>query len=305
MAGQESTSNGPGRAAEGAGRIKMLVVAGGGVCGIIPCAMLAATTPEELARIGVFGGTSVGGIIALHLATHGDGALAMEAFRSHVAGIFSRSLVNLVWPWSPKYSGDSADAAFREIFPGHVSDIPGKFVVPSLNFKEVRPVVFQNFDSSYEHFETWKIARATTAAPMYFPPFSENILIDGGILENLPVITTASMACKHLGLVPAQIDVFALGTGRHDEDLSRTLAKAESYTRLDWAKSLMPILTTGGNQMMSRLWGENMGFHSFRMFDPVVVDSAMDDLSVLDGIEEKCELYVGRFLKEWREFLME
>ncbi len=286
-------------------RIKMLVVAGGGVRGMIPCTLLAATSPEDIAKIDVFGGTSVGGVIALHLAMHGDGEAARSAFREHVEDIFSRSLVNFVWPWSPKYSGDSADAAFQDIFGCRVSDVPGKFVVPSLNFKEVRPVIFQNFDSSYSHFEVWKIARATTAAPMYFPPFSENILVDGGILENLPVITTASMACKHLGLIPAQIDVFALGTGRYDEDLSRTLSAVSSYSKLDWAKDLMPVLTTGGNQMMSRLWGENMGFHSFRMFDPITVDGAMDDVTMVPSIEEKCELYTGRFLKEWKEFLHE
>jgi hypothetical protein len=28
----------------------------------------------------------------------------------------------------------------------------------------------------------WKIARSTSSAPMFYPPFSENILIDGGIL---------------------------------------------------------------------------------------------------------------------------
>jgi len=70
--------------------------------------------------------------------------------------------------------------------------------------------------------KTWKIARSTSAAPMFYPPFSENILIDGGILENIPIITTASMICKYCGKKPSDLDVFVIGTGTTDKNLKRT-----------------------------------------------------------------------------------
>ena len=95
--------------------------------------------------------------------------------------------------------------------------------------------------------KTWKIARATSAAPMFYPPYSENILIDGGILENIPIITTASMVCKYYNMKPADLDVFAIGTGQTDKNLRRTKDEVSNYSKLDWAKNLLPIIITTGN----------------------------------------------------------
>ena len=55
----------------------------------------------------------------------------------------------------------------------------------------------------------------------------------------------------------------------------------------------MSIILTDGNEMMSKLWGENMGFNSFRIFNPVVIDGKMDDIDNINLIEEKCEIYYG------------
>jgi hypothetical protein len=47
-------------------------------------------------------------------------------------------------------------------------------------------------------------------------------LIDGGILENIPVITTAAMICKYLNKKPSDLDVFVIGTGMTDKNLKIT-----------------------------------------------------------------------------------
>jgi len=66
---------------------------------------------------------------------------------------------------------------------------------------------------------------------------------------------------------------------------------------LDWAKNLLPILITNGNEMMSELWGENMGFNYFKMFNPVIINGIMDNIDEINQIEEKCEIYRGQFVK--------
>jgi DNA mismatch repair protein MutS len=56
---------------------------------------------------------------------------------------------------------------------------------------------------------------------------------------------------------------------------------------LDWAKNLLPILITNGNEMMSELWGGNMGFNYFKMFNPVIINGIMDNIDEINQIEER------------------
>jgi patatin-like phospholipase/acyl hydrolase len=88
----------------------------------------------------------------------------------------------LINPFTSKYCVDNLEASLKKILPIKVSECQKNFVVPSFSLKSVSPVIFHNFDESYNHMKIWKIARSTSAAPMFYLPFSENILIDGGIL---------------------------------------------------------------------------------------------------------------------------
>lgn len=283
---------------------KVLVISGGGVYGAIPCCFLNTTHPKDFQKISVVGGTSVGGMVALHLSLYGNPQMANDEFFQNVGSFFQRGIRNRIDPFSPKYESDGVERKLKEMLVGTVADCKMRFVVPCLNFKTVEPVVFHNFDESYSHMELWKIARATSAAPTYFPPFSENILVDGGILENLPIMTTASVICKYWNARPSDLDVFAIGTGRMMPDGRKTLDAVSRYSKLDWARTLMPILTTKGNEMMSRLWGENMGFNSFTLFNPVAVSgNGIDGISEIDTIREKCEIYLGDFTQKWKRFL--
>ena len=283
--------------------MKILIISGGGVYGIIPCCLLDSVQKEDMARIDVIGGTSVGGILSLHLAKYGDPQLLKRDFKENMNRFFTTSLRNRLDPFTPKYTADGIESALKAILPGKVSDMDGKFVVPSFSFKRMSPVVFHNFTKQFSHMDAWKVARATSAAPLAFPPFSENIFIDGGILEKLPVITTASMVYQATGVPASELDVFAIGTGRVDQDLTRTKEEVESYSALGWAKNLMPILTTGGNELMSDFWGRNMGFKSFTHFNPIIIKGVMDDVSQVDTIEEMCELHLGDFRIAWEKFI--
>ena len=284
-------------------KIKVVVIAGGGVYGIIPCNFLRTLCPKSLEKIDVIGGTSVGGILALHLSSHGDTVKLYDDFKNNVSNFFVRKLDNLINPFSSKYNVDSLEQSLKKILTLKVSQCQKSFVVPSFSLRSVSPVIFHNFDESYHHMKIWKIARSTSAAPMFYPPFSENILIDGGILQNLPIITTASMICKYLNKKPSDLDILAIGTGQTDKNMTRTRKEVSHYSKLDWAKNLLPILITTGNEMMSELWGENMGFNYFKMFNPVIINGIMDNIDEINQIEQRCEIYRGQFLKVWQEFI--
>ena len=284
--------------------MKALIISGGGVYGIIPCRLMACVDSSSLSRIDVFGGTSVGGILSLHLAKYGDPERMYSDFKGNVDRFFSTTSLNKMNPFTPKYTAEGIESALQAILPGKVSECKSKFVVPSFSMKRMSPVIFHNFTAQFAHMDLWKIARATSAAPLIFPPFSENIFLDGGILEKMPVITTAAMAFQSAGIKASDIDVLAIGTGTVDHDLTRTREEVASYTKLGWAKSLMPILTTGGNELMSDFWARNMGFRSFTHFNPIIIKGVMDDVSQIGTIEEMCELHLGDFLEKWNAFIL-
>jgi len=283
--------------------MKLLVIGGGGIYGMVPASFLSCLTYHDMAKVDVFGGTSVGGILAMHLAVTGDPSSLAEDFRRCSGKFFSGSLLTRLNPFSAKYPEDGVESELKRMIPGAAGDCPRKFVALSFSMKSMEPVVFQNFDGTYSHIPMWKMARATSAAPTYFPPFSENILIDGGILENVPVMTAAATARIHTGRPYEEMDVLAIGTGRRPQNNGRKASAVRKYTRLNWLSALLPVLTTGGNTMMSELWGEAAGFASFRMFNPVYIDGIMDNVSEVDKIAEKCSLYMGEFRKAWDEFV--
>ena len=284
-------------------KLKIIVIAGGGIYGIIPCYFLKTLGEQGVNNIDIFGGTSVGGIISLHLANYLNPIKLYDDFKSNVSKFFTKEFINIFNPFTSKYSEKGIENSLKSIFTSKVCECQKNFVVPSFSLKSIEPVIFHNFDKSFDHMKLWKIARATSAAPIFFPPFSENILIDGGILENLPIITTASIVCKYFNKKPSDLDIFAIGTGKKDKNLTRTKQEVSKYTKLDWAKNLLPIIITGGNEMMSELWGKNMGFNYFKLFNPVIINGVMDNINDLSIVQEKCQLYKGCFLQQWQKFI--
>ena len=286
-------------------RIKILVISGGGIYGLIPCFFLKEINNEDLSKIDVIAGTSVGGILALYLASRMDAMSLFFDFKCAIPNIFKTSFWRKINPFSPKYSGKNIENSLRDMLPNTIEFCQMKFVVPCLGLKDEVPVVFHNFDETYNHIDIWKIGRATSAAPLYFPPFSENVLVDGGVLENIPIVTSSAMACKYLGAKISDIDIFVLGTGNLDINHKKTREKVSRYSVIEWANCLMPILATKGNEMMSKFWGRYLGFHSFEMFNPVSIDGKMDNIHSIESgkLEDKCELYVGDFKKQWHDFI--
>ena len=173
-------------------RLKVLVISGGGVFGMIPCHFLSIAGDSDPAKLDVIAGTSAGGILALCYASGRGTRETRKLFREAVPAIFKKSWLRRLLPGRSLYSSSGIESFLRQALPGKVRDCPRRFIVPSLNFRRKAPVIFHNFDGSYLDYELWKIGRSTSAAPIFFEPFSENILIDGGIIESASCIRCCS-----------------------------------------------------------------------------------------------------------------
>ena len=132
---------------------------------------------------------------------------------------------------------------------------------------------------------------------------TRSTLIDGGVIENIPVITTYTALRSQLGLEPKDIDMFVIGTGNDQELNNVTVKDIDKWSYIDWlTKFLIPYVTCS-NELTSVYWGAQMGFNSFCYYNPLKVKGSMDDPKIVPTLDIQCEEYVDDFKKEIDQFL--
>lgn len=132
----------------------------------------------------------------------------------------------------------------------------------------------------------------------------KSAITDGGIIENIPVITTYTTLKSLLGIDASDIDMLILGTG-DDYNISDNLTaeKVNDWNLVDWLfKFIIPYITEA-NETTSVNWGAQLGFNSFKYFNPLNVTGAMDDVDILPTLESQCEGIIDEFKQTITDFL--
>lgn len=130
-----------------------------------------------------------------------------------------------------------------------------------------------------------------------------SILVDGGVIENIPVITTYTTLRSELGIEPKDIDMFIIGTGDDYSCDPLTVDEMNNWTLLDWLfKFLIPYVTES-NELTSVYWGALFGFNSFCYYNPLKVTGEMDDPNILPVLKSQCDGIIDDFKSELYEFL--
>ncbi len=273
------------------GVVKVLAIDGGGARGIIPSVFIA----EIERRCGrpvheifdVVAGTSTGAFISL-LLTHaerpytGDEIVQLYVDRAH--DFFSRSLlwsIVSLGGWAlPKYTGRSTERTLRDVL-GETATLRGartEVVVPIYSLQQRYPrleylsraraalPVVPDFD-----FPIWKVARAATSAPGYFPgmellsvPEGEARRaihpVDGGIFANNPSIVGLTHAMQLLaerghvmqghGFATSDVRfvLVSLGTGYHDQPIPAW--KPHWWGMLTWGVHLLDVMSDAQDWMV-------------------------------------------------------
>lgn len=211
----------------------ILSIDGGGIRGIIPCKVLM-YIEEKFAQHGIaladlfdlMAGTSTGGILACGLnIKNEDGRPRYKAadlidLYSGKEGsrIFSQAGIGPLkpirsWFFRSKFPSLNIEEILQEKFgDAKLSDAITDLLITSYNIQQKTPFYFKSSEAKtkpeIEDFPMWKVARATSAAPTYFPPFNTEYpgkfhrrdrsgrsvtedletvpLIDGGVFANNP-----------------------------------------------------------------------------------------------------------------------
>ena len=94
---------------------------------------------------------------------------------------------------------------------------PGlSLIVPALDLTDDKPVVFDNICGKRDDVKLRDVAGYTSAAPTYFAGRGLNgqCIVDGGIIEVVPLFTTVTSILKNFRIPFCMMDVLILGTGK-------------------------------------------------------------------------------------------
>lgn len=240
--------------------IKILSIDGGGIRGIIPAIILG----EMQKRLGrnlcevfdLIAGTSTGGIIAVGIGTTGNKGKPytpdelLKLYVENGPAIFKK---NILTPEKelilPKYSPDGLERVLAEFFQAtEFKTALTPLLISSYDLQSQLPFFFKSHQIAAKPNYNWpvtSIARATSAAPTFFPPLhlaqgsEDYALVDGGVFVNNPAMAAYAEA-RHLYPDSPQFVIVSVGTGDRQDSIS--YAQAKEWGLLGWARQIVPVM---------------------------------------------------------------
>ena len=210
---------------------KVLSLDGGGIRGVFAATYLAYVEKHLRDRTGryfdLIVGTSTGGIIAL--------ALAMRIPASRIASLYQQKGEMIFTRRWPSFLGRKVPMAVDSLYRSGplyeelksvfgeetlLGEASNRLCIPALNLSTGKAVVFKTrHHDEYERdheLPLWKVAAATSAAPLYFRsvsiPQAGGAFVDGGLWANTPTMVGVAEAIR-LGYTREQVRVLSIGTG--------------------------------------------------------------------------------------------
>lgn len=299
--------------------INVLSLDGGGIRGIIPAAILQALTtklgapPHQV--FDLIAGTSTGGIIALAVGAPVRAGLPcppgdlVDFYRREGPRIFRGHWYTGLRQWlRPKYSPRALEAVLAEFFgAARLGAALTPLLISSYDLKSQQPFFFKSqripADPAYDWFLR-DVARATSAAPTYFPPLLAAqagvayALVDGGIFANNPAVAAYAEA-RRLYPDADAINLVALGTGNRQDAISGR--RARRWGLLRWACQIVPVMmdsvSEGIDYEMREILRPPMFGDFFRLQPELsLASAAMDDTSPANLLNLQAE--AQRYLEQ-------
>lgn len=279
--------------------IKVLAIDGGGIRGIIP-AVLLAEIQKRLGRdlcqcFDLICGTSTGGIIALGIGTgcsRGQPyspAQLLNLYLENGAAIFQKRFLTSLRNWArPKYSPRALHSVLLEFFGAtEFSAALTPLLISSYDLEGQVPFFFKSHRIAAVPQYNWpvvSIARATSAAPTFFPPLQlqregkSYALADGGVFVNNPAMAAYAEA-RALYPDAAEFMIVSAGTGTCQDRIA--YARARKWGLLGWARQIAPVFMDSASEAVDYELKSMPGctYHRLQVENLEPASGAMDDAS--------------------------
>lgn len=295
-------------------RCKILIICGGGIFGCIPARLLAKLPPnrQTLSGINALAGCSIGGILAAAYAVGKPFGVVDAVFQKRASECFTKRLAAKLNPFAiPTYRTDTIDRVIYDMIGGawmldvHKS-YPGlSLVIPALDVTDDHYIAFENLSGAWDRTPLADIAGYTSAAPTYYAgrDMDGHCMVDGGIIEVDPLITTVATINGYLGVDLPDMDILMLGTGK---DRDKDPLTPEKYNRLGYygmAKDFLVPYATLSNKLATLKAARQLRLGWFEYFNPLETDGKLDDVKQIPALIEETDKYAGTFCHIWEEWL--
>ena len=284
--------------------ITILSIDGGGIRGVIPAVILAELerqTGLPVCRLFDFvAGTSTGGLITAMLVCPGTGsapkytaAQVLSAYLELGGAVFRRSPIRAAATLGglagPRYSARSLEHYLKKYLgQARLGSALTNLLIPAYDMHSAEPWFFKSTFAEGRRSEMdnpmlWQVARATSAAPTFFPPFpmgGEHCFIDGGVFANNPALC-AYAEMRALQPHESRCFVLSLGTGLCEQNYS--CADVQHWGTLRWVPPLLGAMMNGSNATVNYQMLTLVGADNYLRIQPTIPT----DLTNIDDADPK------------------
>lgn len=267
----------------------VLALSGGGYRGLYTATVLAElerAMGAPLARhFDLLCGTSAGGMLALGLAAEAPAADLKRLFEEQGKQIFGHTgwLRRMVGFWvGAKYQAAGLEAVLADQFGEKtIGELRHRVLVPTVNCATGRGQFFKTphhpkFEFDHQ-MKVVDVARATTAAPAYFPLArnSRGVFADGGLVGNAPGFFGLHEV-QHF-LAPArstQVRVLSIGT----MSIGATVRGSASLDRgvLGWGADLFNLVISAQESATDYMLRQSLGDRYYVIDDKTTPEQSLD-----------------------------
>lgn len=255
--------------------LNILSIDGGGMRGYITALIgdqLEADTGKDLhTMFDLVAGTSTGGILTAAICLGIPCGNIVSLYEKHGPAIFKREWWRVL---GPKYTGEALHRALVGAFgDATMGEAKTHCMVTSYNLTRKRP----HFFKSWKHPERSMVyvAKASSAAPTYFPPVQDpdsgDAMIDGGICINNPELSALASGIRKWGL--DRVRLFSLGAGGDGDGIP--WEKCHRWGKVRWIVPVIAAMMDGQSDVADYQGREILGRSHRRLQVPCGLE--MDD----------------------------
>lgn len=327
----------------------ILSIDGGGVRGLLSAAVLAhieqlLRSRGKLAESGLAHnfdmvvGTSSGALIALGLAAGNSAQAMVGVYQSQAKEIFSASwLGKQLNPFLGNKGATYKPAGLERVLQGLLTDRtfgqlgsvdrgserPGRdhplLMCTAYDTLQATPRFFKSWKPAHQNLLAWQVARASSAAPTYFPPMTMSIntndpkdppppatLIDGGLFANNPAMSAWAEAKKEWK--DDEILILSIGSGERQDKYSAN--DQQFWNKLNLIKPTFDAMFDGQSDavdyQLGKLYADTHKYLRLQT-ELTLASDELDNTAVgnLKALEEEAKRLIAKQTTAIEEFLQE